>query len=38
MISELILGDVCQLCALRKNQFVVQRICLSCWEGMSNAR
>ena len=29
------MGDVCQLCALRKNQFVVQRICLSCWEAMS---
>jgi len=29
------MDDVCQLCALRKNQFIVQRICLDCWESMT---
>jgi hypothetical protein len=34
--GSIYLGDVCQICALRKNQFALQRICLSCWESMSN--
>lgn len=38
MIDVATLGDVCQVCALKKTQFVIHRYCLGCWEAMSNAR
>jgi len=38
MIQVIDLSDVCRICALKVNQFVVNRICLKCWDGMSNGR
>ena len=38
MIDVDTLGDVCQVCALKKTQFAIQRYCLDCWEVMSNGR
>ena len=29
---------ICKLCALIKNQFVIDRMCFDCWEGMTNGK
>jgi len=36
--GRLVVEDICQICALEKNQYVVQWICLDCWKAMSNGR
>jgi hypothetical protein len=36
--GKFVVEDVCKLCALEKAQYVVQSICLDCWDRMSNGK
>ena len=34
MIQTIDVSHLCRLCALAQQQFVIDRICTDCWEGM----
>jgi len=36
--GKFVVEDVCKLCALEKDFYLLDRICEDCWEGMHNAR
>ena len=36
--GKFVVEDVCKLCALEKEFYLLDRICEDCWGGMSNGR
>jgi hypothetical protein len=38
MINNLVLEDVCKLCALEKDFYLLDRICEDCWESMTTCK